>query len=348
MSCSGGTFDYEVKAERLEEVLRQMEDPSIWENPEQAQKLGQEKVKLEEIVQTLDAVASGAKDSFEMLMLAQEEGDQDLADEVAADLQEIEEQLGKLEFQRMFSGPMDANNSFIDIQSGSGGTEAQDWANMILRMYLRWAEANGFKAEIIELSEGEVAGIKSATVKVSGEYAFGFLRTETGVHRLVRKSPFDSGNRRHTSFASLFAYPEIDDRVDVEINPADLRIDTYRASGAGGQHVNKTDSAVRITHLPTNIVVQCQSDRSQHRNKDAAMSMLRARLYEHEMQLRRADQQAVEDEKSDIGWGSQIRSYVLDQSRIKDLRTQVETGNTQAVLDGDLNQFIEASLKQGL
>jgi len=348
VSCSGGTFDYEVKAERLEEVLRQMEDPSIWENPEQAQKLGQEKVKLEEIVQTLDAVASGAKDSFEMLMLAQEEGDQDLADEVAADLQEIEEQLGKLEFQRMFSGPMDANNSFIDIQSGSGGTEAQDWANMILRMYLRWAEANGFKAEIIELSEGEVAGIKSATVKVSGEYAFGFLRTETGVHRLVRKSPFDSGNRRHTSFASLFAYPEIDDRVDVEINPADLRIDTYRASGAGGQHVNKTDSAVRITHLPTNIVVQCQSDRSQHRNKDAAMSMLRARLYEHEMQLRRADQQAVEDEKSDIGWGSQIRSYVLDQSRIKDLRTQVETGNTQAVLDGDLNQFIEASLKQGL
>lgn len=248
----------------------------------------------------------------------------------------------------MFSGPMDPNNAFIDIQAGSGGTEAQDWANMLLRMYLRWAESEGFKAEIIELSDGEVAGIKSATVKVTGDYAFGFLRTETGVHRLVRKSPFDSGNRRHTSFASVFAYPEIDDNVEVDINPADLRIDTYRASGAGGQHVNKTDSAVRITHAPTGIVVQCQSDRSQHRNKDAAMSMLKARLYEHEMQKRRSEQQAVEDEKSDIGWGSQIRSYVLDQSRIKDLRTGVETGNTQAVLDGDLNQFIEASLKQGL
>jgi peptide chain release factor 2 len=243
---------------------------------------------------------------------------------------------------------MDANNAFIDIQSGSGGTEAQDWANMILRMYLRWAESEGFKAEIIELSEGDVAGIKSATVKISGDYAFGYLRTETGVHRLVRKSPFDSGSRRHTSFASLFAYPEIDENIDIEINPSDLRIDTYRASGSGGQHVNKTDSAVRITHEPTGIVVQCQSDRSQHRNKDSAMSMLKARLYEHEMQQRKTEQQAVEDEKSDIGWGSQIRSYVLDQSRIKDLRTGVETGNTQAVLDGDLNQFIEASLKQGL
>ncbi len=325
-----------------------MEDPAIWEQPQEAQKLGQEKAQLETIIETLDQVSNGTQDGLDMLGLAQEENDQDLANEVVSDLAAIEESLARLEFQRMFSGPMDANNAFIDIQSGSGGTEAQDWANMILRMYLRWAEANGFKADIIELSEGEVAGIKSATVKVSGDYAFGFLRTETGVHRLVRKSPFDSGNRRHTSFASLFAYPEIDDRVDVEVNPADIRIDTYRASGAGGQHVNKTDSAVRITHLPTNIVVQCQSDRSQHRNKDAAMSMLRARLYEHEMQLRRADQQAVEDEKSDIGWGSQIRSYVLDQSRIKDLRTNVETGNTQAVLDGDLNPFIEASLKQGL
>jgi peptide chain release factor 2 len=271
-----------------------------------------------------------------------------LVDSVESDLQQLETQLAALEFQRMFSGPMDANNGFIDIQSGSGGTEAQDWANMLLRMYLRWAEAQNFKAEIIELSEGEVAGIKSATVKINGDHAFGLLRTETGVHRLVRKSPFDSGSRRHTSFASVFAYPEINDSVEIEINPSDLRIDTYRASGSGGQHVNKTDSAVRITHEPTGIVVQCQSDRSQHRNKDSAMSMLKARLYEHEMQQRRSEQQAVEDEKSDIGWGSQIRSYVLDQSRIKDLRTGVETGNTQAVLDGDLNQFIEASLKQGM
>jgi len=287
-------------------------------------------------------------DSQEMLELALAEEDQSLADEVVKDLDEIETELAKLEFQRMFSGDMDENNAFIDIQAGSGGTEAQDWANMMLRMYLRWAESESFKAEIIELSEGDVAGIKSATVKIVGDYAFGFLKTETGVHRLVRKSPFDSGNRRHTSFASVFAYPEIDDNVDIEINPADLRTDTYRASGAGGQHVNKTDSAVRITHGPTGIVVQCQSDRSQHRNRDAAMSMLKARLYEHEMQQRRSEQQAVEEEKSDIGWGSQIRSYVLDQSRIKDLRTGVETGNTQAVLDGSLNQFIEASLKQGL
>ena len=346
--CLGGIFDYESKAERLEEVLRQMEDPSIWQDQKFAQELGQEKASLEKIVSTLSNVKTGVTDCIDMLELAAEEQDQDLVDDVTQDLNRLETELAALEFQRMFSGPMDANNAFIDIQSGSGGTEAQDWANMILRMYLRWAESQGFKAEIIELSEGDVAGIKSATVKVAGEYAFGFLRTETGVHRLVRKSPFDSGSRRHTSFASMFAYPEIDDRVDVGINPADLRIDTYRASGSGGQHVNKTDSAVRITHEPTGIVVQCQSDRSQHRNKDSAMSMLKARLYEHEMQKRRSDQQAVEDEKSDIGWGSQIRSYVLDQSRIKDLRTSVETGNTQAVLDGDLNQFIEASLKQGL
>jgi len=346
--CLGGTFDYDTKAERLEEVLRQMEDPTIWNDPAFAQKLGQEKSSLEKIVATLDQVTNGVSDCVDMLELAHEEQDQELVDEVQTDLDKIEADLAALEFQRMFSGAMDANNAFIDIQSGSGGTEAQDWANMILRMYLRWADAQGFKADIIELSEGEVAGIKSATVKIAGEYAFGFLRTETGVHRLVRKSPFDSGSRRHTSFASLFAYPEIDDTVEIDINPSDLRIDTYRASGSGGQHVNKTDSAVRITHEPTGIVVQCQSDRSQHRNKDSAMSMLKARLYEHEMQKRRSDQQAVEDEKSDIGWGSQIRSYVLDQSRIKDLRTSVETGNTQAVLDGDLNQFIEASLKQGL
>jgi len=325
-----------------------MEDPSIWNNPEFAQKLGQEKSALEKVVQTLDKVTNGVAECVEMLELANEEQDQELVDDVQSDLQNIETGLAELEFQRMFSGAMDANNAFIDIQSGSGGTEAQDWANMILRMYLRWADSQNFKAEIIELSEGEVAGIKSATVKITGDYAFGFLRTETGVHRLVRKSPFDSGSRRHTSFASLFAYPEIDNTVEIDINPSDLRIDTYRASGSGGQHVNKTDSAVRITHEPTGIVVQCQSDRSQHRNKDSAMSMLKARLYEHEMHKRRSDQQAVEDEKSDIGWGSQIRSYVLDQSRIKDLRTSVETGNTQAVLDGDLNQFIEASLKQGL
>lgn len=345
--CSGGIFDYDTKAERLEEVLRQMEDPAIWENPDEAQKLGKEKVALEKIVETLDRVQNGVVDCKEMLEMAAEEEDQEVVDSVEDDLQKIETELAALEFQRMFSGPMDENNAFIDIQSGSGGTEAQDWANMLLRMYLRWAESQEFKTEIIELSEGEVAGIKSATVKITGEYAFGLLRTETGVHRLVRKSPFDSGSRRHTSFASLFAYPEIDDNIDIEINPSDLRIDTYRASGSGGQHINKTDSAVRLTHEPTGIVVQCQSDRSQHRNKDSAMSMLKARLYEHEMQQRREEQQSVEDEKSDIGWGSQIRSYVLDQSRIKDLRTGVETGNTQAVLDGDLNQFIEASLKQG-
>lgn len=345
---SGGIFDFDTKTERLEEVLRQLEDPQVWNNPKEAQALGKEKTQLETIVETITQVEQGANDSFEMLELAQEEEDHDLVLEVDADLKVLEQQVAQLEFKRMFSGPMDSANAFIDIQSGSGGTEAQDWANMILRMYLRWAEAQGFKAEIIEISAGDVAGIKSATVKVTGDYAFGFLRTETGVHRLVRKSPFDSGNRRHTSFASLYAYPEIDDNVEIEINPADLRLDTYRASGAGGQHVNKTDSAVRITHEPTGIVVQCQSDRSQHRNKDAAMNMLKARLYEHEMQKRREDQQSVEDEKSDIGWGSQIRSYVLDQSRIKDLRTSVETGNTQSVLDGDLNQFIEASLKQGL
>ena len=325
-----------------------MEDPAIWEDQQAAQKLGQEKVALERVVETLNDALTTTNDSSEMLELAAQENDQDLVGSIQSDLNRIETSVAALEFQRMFSGKMDSANAYIDIQSGSGGTEAQDWANMILRMYLRWAEANGFKTEIVELSEGEVAGIKSATVKISGDYAFGFLRTEKGVHRLVRKSPFDSGSRRHTSFASLFAYPEIDDNVDIAINPADIRIDTYRASGAGGQHVNKTDSAVRITHEPTGIVVQCQSDRSQHRNKDSAMSMLKARLYEHEMQQRQSEQQAVEDDKADIGWGSQIRSYVLDQSRIKDLRTNVETGNTQAVLDGDLNQFIEASLKQGL
>jgi peptide chain release factor 2 len=344
----GGIFDYDSKSERLIEVRRELEDPNIWNNPERAQELGRERARLEEEVETVDSLESGLTDAAELLELAKEEGDTDTVSAVADDLSKFETQLAQLEFRRMFSGEMDAANAFLDIQSGSGGTEAQDWANMLLRMYLRWGERSGFKTEIMELSEGEVAGIKSATVKFSGEYAFGYLRTETGVHRLVRKSPFDSGNRRHTSFASVFVTPEIDDSVDIEINPADLRIDTYRASGAGGQHVNRTDSAVRITHEPTGIVVQCQNDRSQHKNKASAMSVLKSRLYELEMQKRREQQQALEDTKADIGWGSQIRSYVLDQSRIKDLRTNVETGNTQAVLDGDLDQFIEASLKSGL
>ncbi len=291
---------------------------------------------------------NGLKDANEMLALAQEEGDEEVIESIKQDIDSFEKRLAELEFRRMFSGEMDANNTFLDIQSGSGGTEAQDWAEMLLRMYLRWGEQHGFKTELIEVSPGDVAGIKSATIKYAGDYAFGWLRTETGVHRLVRKSPFDSGNRRHTSFASVFVSPEIDDNIDIEINPADLRVDTYRASGAGGQHVNKTDSAVRLTHLPTGAVVQCQNDRSQHKNKDQAMKLLRAKLYELEMQKRNSDKQALEDSKSDIGWGSQIRSYVLDQSRIKDLRTGVETGNTQAVLDGDLDKFIEASLKSGL
>jgi peptide chain release factor 2 len=300
------------------------------------------------VVHGLDQLDLDIADASELLELAIAEDDAETISEVERDTQSIESRLEALEFRRMFSGEADGLNSFIDIQSGSGGTEAQDWAEMLLRMYSRWAEAQGFKLELVERSPGDVAGIKSATLKVSGEYAYGYLRTETGVHRLVRKSPFDSGNRRHTSFASVYAYPEIDDSFEIDINPADLRVDTYRASGAGGQHVNRTDSAVRITHNPTGIVVQCQNDRSQHRNRAEAMSMLKARLYEAELQKRRQEQQTEEDSKSDIGWGSQIRSYVLDQSRIKDLRTSVETGNTQAVLDGSLNQFIEASLKAGL
>lgn len=348
MNNSGGIFDYANKKERLEEVSRQLEAQEVWNDVELAQKLGQERAQLETITNTIEELEIGITDTLDLLELAKEENDEATIIEIQADVNSMSKRLEKLEFQRMFSGQMDGSNAFIDIQAGSGGTEAQDWANMLLRMYLRWGEANNFKTQIVELSDGEVAGIKSATVKYSGSYAYGHLRTETGVHRLVRKSPFDSGNRRHTSFASVFAYPEIDDSIEVDINPADLRIDTYRASGAGGQHVNRTDSAVRITHLPTNIVVQCQNDRSQHKNKAEAMSMLKARLYELELQKQREEQQAVEETKSDIGWGSQIRSYVLDQSRIKDLRTNVETGNTQAVLDGDLNQFIEASLKAGI
>ena len=345
---SGGIFDYRGKQERLEEIDLILEEPSIWEQPETAQKLGQERAALQLTVGTLRQLHRDIDDSGELLQLALEADDAAAVAGVAADVNHIEQALGQLEFRRMFSGEADRNNAFIDIQSGSGGTEAQDWAAMLLRMYQRWGENQGYRIELIEKSPGEVAGIKSATLKMTGEYAYGHLRSETGVHRLVRKSPFDSSNRRHTSFASAYAYPEIDDDVEVDINPGDLRVDTYRASGAGGQHVNRTDSAVRITHQPSGIVVQCQNDRSQHRNKAEAMSMLKARLYEAEMQKRRAARQSEEDGKSDIGWGSQIRSYVLDQSRIKDLRTGVETGNTQAVLDGALNPFIEACLKAGL
>lgn len=320
----------------------------MWNEPERAQALGKEKVALENVVDTINALRQGSEDIEGLVELAVEAEDQDTFNEAQEELQELIAKLEDLEFRRMFSGPSDSNDCYLDIQSGSGGTEAQDWANMLLRMYLRWGEEHEFKTELIEVSEGEVAGIKSATIRFSGEYAFGWLRTETGVHRLVRKSPFDSGNRRHTSFASAFIYPEVDDDIEIDINPADLRIDTYRASGAGGQHVNRTDSAVRITHLPTNTVVQCQNERSQHKNKDQAMKQLKAKLYELEMQKQLDEKQAMEDSKSDIGWGSQIRSYVLDDSRIKDLRTGVETRNTQAVLDGDLDKFIQASLKSGL
>jgi peptide chain release factor 2 len=320
----------------------------VWNKPERAQALGKEKVALELVVETIFQLDQGLEDVEGLVELAVEAEDQDTFDEAQSELAELVTKLEGLEFRRMFSGPNDENDAYLDIQSGSGGTEAQDWANMLLRMYLRWGEAHGFKTELIELSDGDVAGIKSATIRFSGEYAFGWIRTETGVHRLVRKSPFDSGSRRHTSFASAFAYPEVDDDIEIEIDPSDLRIDTYRASGAGGQHVNRTDSAVRITHEPTNIVVQCQNDRSQHKNKAQAMKQLKAKLYEHEMQIQNAEKQTLEDGKSDIGWGSQIRSYVLDDSRIKDLRTGVETHNTQAVLDGDLDKFIQASLKSGL
>jgi peptide chain release factor 2 len=331
--------------------MLELENPDVWSNPEHAQHLGKEKARLENVVTGIDQNSQFLGDASELLELAIGEDDSATVGEVEADLDGVEKAVAELEFRRMFSGEMDENNAFLDIQSGAGGTEAQDWAEMLLRMYLRWGEAKGFKTELIEVSEGDVAGIKSATVRFEGPYAFGWLRTETGVHRLVRKSPFDSGNRRHTSFASAFISPEIEDDIDIDIDPSDLRIDVYRASGAGGQHVNRTESAVRITHLPTNVVVQCQNDRSQHKNKATAMKQLKAKLYELEIQVRNAKAQSIEDLKSDIGWGSQIRSYirsyVLDQSRIKDLRTGVETGNTQAVLDGSLDQFIEASLKSG-
>ncbi|WP_141017769.1 peptide chain release factor 2 [Azoarcus sp. DD4] len=341
-------LDYDEKASKLEEVNRALEDPAVWNDAARAQELGKEKRQLEDVVLTLQQIEQQAIDLKDLFDLADMEGDDDTFEAVEADLGALEALVGKLEFRRMFSNPMDPNACFVEIQAGAGGTEAQDWAGMLERMYLRYGEKKGFSVELLEETEGEVAGIKNCTIKVSGEYAYGFLRTETGIHRLVRKSPFDSNARRHTSFTSVFVYPEVDDSIEIEINPADLRVDTYRASGAGGQHINKTDSAVRITHQPTGIVVQCQNDRSQHRNRDEAMSMLKARLYELELRKRQAEQQKLEDSKSDIGWGHQIRSYVLDQSRIKDLRTGYEVGNTQAVLDGDLDNFIAASLKQGV
>ncbi|MCV6588364.1 MAG: peptide chain release factor 2 [Marinobacterium sp.] len=343
-----GYLDYDGKKERLEEVTRELEDPAVWNDPEYAQKLGKERSTLEGVVSTIDNLTGGVDDTRDLLDMAVEEDDEDTVAEVEEELNSLMAQLEQLEFRRMFAGEADGNNAFLDIQAGSGGTEAQDWADMMLRMYLRWGEAKGFKTELLEVSAGEVAGIKSATIRFEGEYAFGWLRTETGVHRLVRKSPFDSGGRRHTSFSSVFVSPEIDDNVEIDINPADLRVDVYRASGAGGQHVNRTESAVRITHGPSGIVVQSQSQRSQHQNKDTCMKQLRAKLYEMEMLKRSAAAQEQEDNKADIGWGSQIRSYVLDDQRIKDLRTNVQSSNCDKVLDGDLDLFIEASLKAGL
>ncbi|WP_298772643.1 peptide chain release factor 2 [uncultured Shewanella sp.] len=343
-----GYLDYDAKKERLEEVSRELESAEVWNDPNNAQALGKERSALEAVVKTIDDMDSGLVDVEDLVELAVEEEDEETFNDASLELDELEKRLEELEFRRMFSGPHDLADCYLDIQSGSGGTEAQDWANMVLRMFLRWGEAHGFKPELIEVTDGDVAGIKGATIKFTGEYAFGWLRTETGVHRLVRKSPFDSTGRRHTSFCSVFVYPEIDDSIEIDINPADLRIDTYRASGAGGQHVNKTESAIRITHVPTNTVVQCQNDRSQHKNRDSAMKQLKAKLFELEMLKQNADKQAAEDAKSDIGWGSQIRSYVLDDARIKDLRTGVENRNTQSVLDGDLDKFIEASLKSGL
>jgi peptide chain release factor 2 len=325
-----------------------LEQPGIWDNPDRAQELGKERAKLEQVVGSLDHLKRSLNDASELMDLAAQESDASAAAGIEADVNAAAAEVEKLEFQRMFPGKMDSHNAFLDIQAGAGGTEAQDWAQMLLRMYLKWADSHGIKTEIIDQSDGEVAGIKGATVNMIGDHAYGWLRTETGVHRLVRKSPFDSGNRRHTSFASVFVSPEVDDDIDIEINPADLRTDVYRSSGAGGQHVNKTESAVRITHIPSGIVVACQGERSQHKNRSTAMKMLKAKLYELEFNKRNAAAKVLEDSKSDVSWGNQIRSYVLDQSRIKDLRTGVEIGNTTAVLDGALDEFMQASLKQGL
>jgi peptide chain release factor 2 len=345
---SGGIFDYPLKKERLEEVSRELEAPDVWNDAAHAQELGRERARLHTIVSGIDTLTHGLSDAEELLQLAVADADDDTALAVAKDLGRLEARVAKLEFQRMFSGPNDASNAFVDIQAGAGGTEAQDWAEMLLRMYLRWCEDRGWKTELMEVSGGEVAGIKSATFRVEGDYAYGWLKTEIGVHRLVRKSPFDSDNRRHTSFTSVFVSPEVDNDIHIEINPADIKMDVYRSSGAGGQHVNKTESAVRLTHVPTGTVVACQVERSQHANRDRAMKMLAAKLYELEERKRNAERDAVEATKSDIGWGSQIRNYVLDQSRIKDLRTGLERTDTQKVLDGDLDEFIEASLKSGL
>ena len=344
----GGIFDFDSKSQRLIEVNLQLEDPKVWDDPKQAQALGKEKKMLDGVVNTITKLDSDLDGAIELFELAAAELDDQTLQAIEEDEKAMEFIVADLEFRRMFSNPMDPCNCFIDIQAGAGGTEACDWASMLLRQYLRYCERKGFKAEILEESDGDVAGIKSATLKIDGEYAFGFLRTETGVHRLVRKSPFDSSGGRHTSFSSIFVYPEIDDSIEIDINPADIRTDTYRASGAGGQHINKTDSAVRLTHLPTGIVVQCQNDRSQHRNRAEAMTKLKSRLYEHELRKRQVEQDKLEATKTDVGWGHQIRSYVLDQSRIKDLRTNVEISNTQKVLDGDLDPFIEASLKMNV
>ncbi|HRM53762.1 MAG TPA: peptide chain release factor 2 [Ottowia sp.] len=343
-----GYLDYAEKSERLRTVNAALEDPAVWNDPKKAQELGKEKKALDGVVVTLDELTQGLSDNAELFEMSREEEDESALLSIADDVSALEKTVEDLEFRRMFNQPADPNNAFIDIQAGAGGTEAQDWASMLLRQYLKYAERKGFKTDIEDETPGETAGIKGATIKVEGEYAYGLLRTETGVHRLVRKSPFDSSGGRHTSFASIFVYPEVDDSIEIDINPADVRTDTYRASGAGGQHINKTDSAVRLTHIPTGIVVQCQDSRSQHSNRDVAWRRLRSRLYDHEMRKRMEEQQKLEDSKTDVGWGHQIRSYVLDNSRIKDLRTNVEISNTQKVLDGDLDAFIEASLKQGV
>jgi peptide chain release factor 2 len=345
---SGGIFEFDKKQIRLLELNQRLEDPKLWDDPKLAQELGKEKKALDEVITGLTLLTNGLSDSAELYDMAKADGDFETLESIESDVAALRKTVEGFEFRRMFSDPMDPRPCFLDINAGSGGTEAQDWASMLRRMYIRYAERSGFQVEELEATDGDVAGIKNATLKISGEYAYGYLRTETGVHRLVRKSPFDSNARRHTSFASVFVYPEVDDSIEIEINPADLRVDTYRASGAGGQHINKTDSAVRITHGPTGIVVQCQNDRSQHRNRAEAMSMLKAKLYEHELRKLNESKQQLEDTKTDIGWGHQIRSYVLDQSRIKDLRTNYEVGNTQAVLDGDLGDFIAASLKQAV
>jgi peptide chain release factor 2 len=347
-SIYGGIFDYDAKAERLRTVNASLEDPAVWNDPKKAQELGKEKKSLDEIVLALGRLTQEIEDNTELFEMSRADSDEAGLITIEEDTQRIQTEIEKLEFRRMFNNPADPLNAFLDIQAGAGGTEACDWASMLLRQYLKYAERKGFKATLEDESAGDVAGIKGATLKIEGEYAFGLLRTETGVHRLVRKSPFDSAGGRHTSFASIFVYPEIDDSIEIDINPADVRTDTFRASGAGGQHINKTDSAVRLTHIPTGIVVQCQDGRSQHSNRDVAWKRLRSRLYDFEMRKRMEAQQKLEDTKTDVGWGHQIRSYVLDQSRIKDLRTNVEISNTQKVLDGDLDTFIEASLKQGV